>query len=435
MRIYKGANNLRLTISTILIGIFFLSLISKHQVLAAKESKEPDELISINKVAGESGKKLSIVTIYLNRKPKWKKIDLESHGTFLQLSLKNTLVPKPGKFYDIDSPYFSKMVLIQSENNEAVIRVFTNQEASLLAKASDIDILNKRIVLTANHDYLTKLIANNVNGKENQDSGESGSKNPVENKPNETKNSEEPNKPFALDTETMPSELIANSNDDTFRSKLIIAAYFSIAMILLLLLSLTWRRLVINKKLLSPRGNIPMQALNQLVLAPKQKLSLVQVGHEKLLLSVSPEGISLITHIPEKSRKPENPKTSFGEADKEKMQTIMMRNLGRQQQLSESKAPKYQPNHKNAPATETNFESPRKVPSQLQRRVETSPQKNQKTANKPQAKKKIEYAIDDDGIHKTSKPKKKTPQSNTTQKAIDDVTQLIRDKLKSLPKI
>ena len=42
-----------------------------------------------------------------------------------------------------------------------------------------------------------------------------------------------------------------------------------------------------------------MQTLNHLVLAPKHKLSLVQVGNERLLLSVSPEGISLITQLTE----------------------------------------------------------------------------------------------------------------------------------------
>ena len=423
------------TLLTALILNFFLYDI---QYLAAAESKASDEVLSINKVAGESGKKLSIVTIYLNKKPKWKKIDLEAHGTFLQLSLKNTLVPKPGKFYDIDSPYFSKMVLIQNDDNEAIIRVFTNQEAGLLAKATDIDLLNKRIVLTANHTFLAELLAKKNKSEEKVDSSKVASKETV--KP---KNPKEPSTPFALDTESMPSNLVANNNDDTFKSKLKIAAYFSIAMIFLLLLSLTWRRLVINRKLLSPRSsNIPMQALNQLVLAPKQKLSLVQVGHEKLLLSVSPEGISLITHIPEKNKQTVAPRTNFGEADKEKMQTIMMRNLGRQQQLSEVKkeASDFR-SQRQTPAPGSHLESPRKAQSSFQRKMEASshkPQKlghkAQKSSQKPQGKKKIEYAIDDTGIHKTSK-QKNIPQSNTTQKAIDDVTQLIREKLKSLPKI
>ena len=410
--------------------LILIATVFSDQTLKAEKPKSVEDnsnLISISKVSGEAGKKLSIVTIYLDQKPKWNKLDLEAHGTFLQISLPNTLVPKPGKFYDITSPYFSKMVLIQNESNEAIIRVFTSQEASIIAKGTDIDLLNKRIVITADHSYLGKLVSKKKEGDKNP-------KTTAKSSPNA--NPKGPNKPFALDTESMPSNLIAGEeNGDQFQSKLRIAAYFSIAMILLLLLSLTWRRLAINKKILSPRSsNIPMQALNHLVLAPKQKLSLVQVGHEKLLLSVSPEGISLITHIPEKNKPQMAHKTSFGEADKEKMQTIMMRNLGRQPQLNDEQSIRSFQKPK-APATQ-------KPQGRRLKQTNKTQDINEEHTSRPvpkvtkshMPKKKIEYAIDDNGVHKTSKSKN-TPQSNTTQKAIDDVTQLIRDKLKSLPKI
>ncbi|NRA43911.1 MAG: flagellar biosynthetic protein FliO [Oligoflexales bacterium] len=413
-------------------SILFIMMLSVTNAFAAKPKENKAELISIQKVSGEAGKKLSIVTIYLNEKPNWQKIDLEAHGTFLQISLKNTLVPKPGQFYDISSPYFSKMVLIQNESNEAIIRVFTSQEASLIAKATDIDLLNKRIVLTADHSYLNKLLSKDEDKEDKKVSKTVA----TADKQDHEKKATGPNQPFALDTDSMPSNLIAKKEDNGFQEKLRIAAYFSIAMILLLLLSLTFRRLALNKKLLKPRSNnIPMQALNHLVLAPKQKLSLVQVGHEKLLLSVSPEGISLITHIPEKNKAATSPKTNFGDADKEKMQTIMMRNLGRQQQLK-----KGDPNPRGItpaqvnPAPRPPAEGASSQPT-TQRKTQALQTEPQAPRPKPKAKKKIEYAIDDSGVHQTLKKQRTTPQANTTQKAIDDVTQLIREKLKSLPKI
>ena len=51
------------------------------------------------------------------------------------------------------------------------------------------------------------------------------------------------------------------------------------------------------------------------------------------------------------------------------------------------------------------------------------------TSNNPREGSKIEYAVDDAGIHR----KKKEPLS--TERAIEDVTALIREKLKSLPKL
>lgn len=420
--------------------LLFASTSNFHVAKAEPTKPNTEDPIAIEKVSGESGKKLSIVTIYLNKKPKINKIDLEAHGTFLQISLKNTLVPKPGKFYDISSPYFNKMVLIQTENNEAIVRIFTTQEASTISKATDIDILNKRIVLTADHNYLAKLLAKDEEKQATAKTAQAVSNTNSEVNKEKVKQSikdKNPNTPFTVDTESMPSNLLAKGSDNSFQSKLKVAAYFSIAMILLLLFSLTWRRIAINRKLLKPRSdNIPMQALNHLVLAPKQKLSLVQVGHEKLLLSVSPEGISLITHIPEKNR-PVSPKSNFNSSDKEKMQTIMMRNIGKQQQQLREAEKTRSNTQQNKPPVQTmnSTEVPSGKVNLSQTSSSNSVRESMTTSPQTSIPKKIEYAIDDNGVRKTVKKKPVNPQGNTTQKAIDDVTQLIREKLKSLPKI
>ena len=41
-----------------------------------------------------------------------------------------------------------------------------------------------------------------------------------------------------------------------------------------------------------------MKSISSLVLNQKQKLSLIQVGSEKILLAISPEQVNFITHVP-----------------------------------------------------------------------------------------------------------------------------------------
>jgi flagellar biogenesis protein FliO len=141
-----------------------------------------------------------------------------------------------------------------------------------------------------------------------------------------------------------------------------------------------------------------------MALNAKQQLSLIEVGGEKLLLAVSNDSVSLITHI----QKPEAPiKLS---ANKQMAPEISGPAVRKALPSMESKS---MDNRSFRPADQDSL--PRK--SMFQKNVD---QENETSA--PIKGNKINVRIDDSGAN-----------TNSTD-AIKDVTSIIRQKMKDLPK-
>jgi hypothetical protein len=146
---------------------------------------------------------------------------------------------------------------------------------------------------------------------------------------------------------------------------------------------------------LTPTEDITVKTLATHPLGPKQKLTVVQVGQEQILLGVSPDSINFLSTL---NRKPEAiSRTSL------EMPPISKPSMPPQKREVLEAAPLRKSAPKKALATE---EGPRSGGS-------------------------ISYGIGDDGI----KNLKTTRSPQADQDSIEDVTKLIRKKLRELPKV
>ena len=376
----------------------------------------------IESMNGESGEKLTIVNILFNTKVKYKPIEVTHHENFIQIKLSNTVIVEPGKFYDIKSKYIKKAIGFQTSSNAAIIRFMTNEDPKIIQEASSIDQLNNRIVLTVNHK---SLINNNNVGNNSKESLLTKETNDTlgkkitaqENSKNISETNLETSPPIAKTSPRQEDKPLNLKKTTDLNAQLRTIAYFSLGMFILLLVSLTFRRLYRNRKVLNnPSFQVPMKTLNQLVLAPKHKISLIQVGHEKILLSISPDGINLLTHINDRPPINENRNQTWSPADYTKIKELIAKNS------SETNKQK---------STERNISQISKPKSIKlpERKVESSSNESQ-LVNNPN-KKSISYSVGENGINNISKQQGKT----STEEAIEDVTKLIREKLKSLPKL
>lgn len=395
------------------------------QLFAKNKLKTEINYLTIGKMDGESSTSLSVVNIRLDQKPSWSDVQSKSHGTYFQIELPNAITPNPGEFIDLPGPFFQKIVAFQITPQHSIARVFTSENASILEKAIDIDILNNRIVISLQHSAATTILATH-----NEKISNSKTKSPsqlqeaISEKKSLATSKAIIKDPIAIGNRDLTKKTIENQLEPrertSFQKSLSIITYFSIGMILLLLATLTLRRIFRNKKFLhSPSPTVAMQTLNHLVLAPKQKLSLVQVGNEKLLLSVSPEGISLITHLNKNDSTPAKRKVHepIQNINNQEMSALMMQTI-KNRQAQVIKSPDIPPRQR--PKTKATTPIPQqKLVAEENDKPKVSETKKSKA---------VSYMIDDDGIKSAQK-------KNPTEKAIEDVTQLIREKLKSLPKI
>ncbi len=369
---------------------------------------ESDQIVNVGVVDGDATEEISIVNIRLSAKPPWRSLNIEDHGGFIQVTLPNTVVLDPGKFIEIKSPFFEKIVLYQAKPTLAIARIFTKEDAAKIRKFTDAEVLDARVVITLDHKGLradlsqkSPLIESNTKVVDNA---------PIEVKAQPPAENEQ--------IKAVATEIIeVQSEEDPLQKKIKLAAWISAFLIVLLLTALTSGRMIRNRKILeSQQPAIQMKALSHLNLAPKQRLSLVQVGNEKILLSVCPDQISLITHI----------------KDDVAIDASLIRKTGPQllegAQVRQKPAMAEEPIRRPIERHQTPKEKPKEVASQIKRPVDMQRPKAQAHASG----KKISYAVGDEGI--VSKLDKDSG-NQSAERAIEDVTKLIRDKLKTLPRI
>jgi flagellar biogenesis protein FliO len=326
----------------IFISFIFLFLFENAVFAETLPSQVMSQPLVIGRIDSDESDQFSVVTVRLDRAPTWDKVVLEEHGDFLQIKIPDSIVSQPGQFIDGKGSYLAKIVAYQTEPNQSVVRIFLKSETSSnIIKSSEVEVLDNRIVFTLDHSHFGKKITSEIQEK-------------------------------LIETETVEKPLYALFDDTKILQYL---AYFFIAISFLTLLSLTLRRFFRNQDLafFSKGDSQKIRSIGQLSLSPKQKLSLIQVGEEKFLLSVSYDRVELLTKL---------------EMDR----------VSSPQQLS-----------KPIPPTVPNIPKKELPPP-------VAPNKSNH--------KKINYRIDDRGIT-----------HERTDDAIKDVTQIIREKLKALPKI
>lgn len=476
----------RISLSYLLVAsLFFLPQIS----LAVKKNNSAKNIVSVTDVLGESSKKISMVTISLNKRMHSKDdISLTDHGRYIQIDMQNVIAAKPGSFYESNSPYLAKMALFETSEGHSALRIFTEEDAEVIKKSSDVDLLGNRIIYTLDHDLLRKTL--DLSSDKESDKEDEGLRNktaattassedktlvedgglavtstatpslssaPNEGQPKSTA-SAPPKRdltPATSENETLEGALTAIGAGRTavdLSKNLKTVAGFIGFMFVLLLLSLTFKRFKRNAFLAQRKSGDALRTLGTLALNPKQQLNLVEVGGEKILLSVSSDAVSLISHIggqqaaaigpSDVSQRRQLPPAS----DLENSAHLANQRTGLSETLSviRKKAAAMEGSN-GSPSSSSKFDdvinnggafSPKRNLSNTQSsptaRQKSRPTKGQAPSQrstgsmKPKATgSNINVKISDEGVSKVGQRKDELSQ---------DVTSLIREKLKSLPK-
>lgn len=429
-------------------GIFSLaSLLIATASLAAAAAGT-----SIVTIEGESDKALSIVTVALAGKPDWASPSVEDHGTFVQILLPSTIVPSPGTFLDANSPYITKIAAFQVPNattgqpTDAAVRLFVNRDAAAVKQALVSEILTDRVVVTLDHKKLDAALAS-----AGQIANPSASDSKIE-----TGNAPTPAELVRIESDQkIDSAPPLESSWSTvgvkvpdLSNKLAIVSGFSLFMLALLGIVYKWRRLnPFSQRARESAGNpirfkniikhrvpesedgddfardtvkMTMKTISSMAVGPRQKLTLVQVGNETVLLSISPTGVQFLTNV------------SNGANRIPSYDMTQVQGSRQIERLPEAKSKSFEEriDHDDleeafAAATQglTNVQKP--VPAKSPLRVSA---RQGATVTK-----KVRVAVTDQGI--TNLETSETSPSQAATKPSDDITRLIREKLRNLPVI
>lgn len=241
---------------------------------------------------------LTIVTARLNKIPDWKEVPLEEHGTFLQIKLPQTQIPASGEFIDGNGPFLRKLATFQLPDEDGALRLFVNQDAEKAKLATTAELLGDRLIITIDHKKLEQLIAPQTAKQET--AADIIAKTSVE------KNAPAPSDLIntAPKAETQASSEI--SGMPNLAPQLMKVAAFC-AVMFLGLIAAHWAR---ARRIKKSRGSFDrpgpepasLKVLSSVNIGPKQKLTLVQVGDQQILIGVSADAINMITTVESKPR-------------------------------------------------------------------------------------------------------------------------------------
>lgn len=364
--------------------VFLLFFLTSNAFAQSQSSTASvNKTLTLVSVEGESNKKYSMVTVKLTDTPKWKKVTVEEHGSFLQLSLPDVFVERPGEFYEGNSPVVKKIATFQMQDGSAGIRLFLEGDAVTAASASEVEILGQRILLTIDHSLISS---------------------------SQSKTAAPANLPSS---QSVPKSDVEKEKKATSDSKSNVKALFETvawvcAGLMLLFLFFTYVRPRL-KSSSSGLGDVDpnrIRSISNLAVSPKQKLSLIEVNGEKLLLGISADNINLIKSFD----KPSPPKTA----------------IQRVTQAKPSKAEPIAPPMLARPKPKLNSESPAAHEDKAAATEPKPAPRNMPTWG-TDARLKSQESVDE---VKTPYPKPKV-----SNQVIDDVTRLIREKIGNLPPI
>lgn len=114
-----------------------------------------------------------------------------------------------------------------------------------------------------------------------------------------------------------PPTEIALPMADPFSADALVQLLLGLLAVIALILLLAW---IAKRALGVPQSGRYMRVLTGLPLGAREKIVLVQVGKEQLLLGVAPGRVSLLTRLEEPVGEPDKPDASFGQRILEAMQ-------------------------------------------------------------------------------------------------------------------
>ena len=435
------------------IGLLASANVPQSAKISQAQSPSSDStLLTLGEIDGESTSDLSMITIRLDQAPSWQNASpLQNHGSFFQLTLPSTIVPEPGKFYDGGNRFFPKIGAFQVSPSDAAIRLFGAPEYDLsdLGKAIKTEILGSRIVITIDHN----LAPRPADREKKEDIGPPNltDKLTAEQVIAKTKVREDIPAPADIVKSTLTGTPSSSRN---YLTKLATGGAF---LTVLILVSIGLRT-VLRKRgeaLQKLDPGIALKTLATMPLAPRQKVSVIQVGHEKILLGVTADSITFLTTLSaqdqnrtsapkltptaapqlphsvsstdqlsapvRRKNNPSTPTRGFSDIVHDADQTLSLKSAPRLKQIPG-----------NDEETLRNSVSPERSP-----KIDLPSQKSQDSMPTTKGHR-INIGVGEEGIKqmpRTREPKKAAIASTPNQETIDDVTRLIREKLKNLKTI
>ena len=262
----------------------FISILLLSMFLTAATDKA--KTFQVKSIGSESDDQSSLVSIRYKKGVPSSKVKVEEHGTFIQIRIPQTVVMEPGTFYDGNSPYFRKVAAFQIDESTVGVRLFVTQETKSLVSSLSTEFLSDRLLIHLDHKTIKPVHIDDSP--------------PVEEiiARTEVRNDiKDPAVEMKLIDEPKPS---AASMSDDLKDKLsyitVVAAIFMMLMIASVMIKKYRFR---SKSGPSEVSEGHLRTLASHKLAPKQSVTLIEVGKQKVLLGVSPDGISYLTSIDE----------------------------------------------------------------------------------------------------------------------------------------
>ena len=338
--------------------------------------------VTLGAVTADVEGDLTIVTARLNGSPLWKNVEIEEHGTFLQIKLPRTIIPASGDFLDGNGPFLRKLASFQLSGDDGALRLFINQDASKAKLATSAELLGDRIVITIDHKKLEQLISPATKGAI---SDAVPSVNEAINSPVAIAT------PKAVESAGAPASTNpASAENRQLHAQLTkgaaICAVLFMALLGLQFLKARRGRLKNQAKNTPSIEPVAMRVLSTISLGQKQKLTLVQVGTQQILLGLTPDSISLLTNIEDKSHE------KFARA------------------LESAN-----------PNAEVRLKNPAELTPGHARKTLTTPAVKSRPVSNTRGSS-INIAIGEDG-----------PMDMKPSKSEDDITKILRDRLRNLP--
>jgi len=266
---------------------------SKTEKNAVKPQKSPSTNISLGTITTDVEGDLTIITARLNRNPEWKNLELEEHGTFLQVKLPNTQIPASGEFLDGNGPFLRKITSFQLGSEDGALRLFVNQDAAKAKLATSAELLGDRVLITIDHKKLEQLIAPAAKAEPTEAAAAAPTIDNAPKKPEATGAKElKNNAPTSADQKNEESNL-----HQQLTKGAAVCAVFFIALLAIPALKSRKKRASQSSKHSDYMEPATMKVLSSVSLGQKQKLTLVQVGSQQILLGITPDNINLLTNV------------------------------------------------------------------------------------------------------------------------------------------
>jgi flagellar biosynthetic protein FliO len=276
------------------------STINKAPNNTAKIGAAKEKATTLGAISTDVEGEFTIVTVRLNQKPEWSNVELEEHGTFLQIKFPKTQVPASGEFIDGSGPFLKKIATFQLPENDGAIRLFLNLDAAKAKLATTAELLGERIVISIDHKKLDQLITPQ-NTKSDALTADDVVAKTVVDKSQPAPSDQISNSKVAVTTDNQQGLI----GQDFYQKMARVAALGAVLLGALIAIQ-TWRSkrrgATSRFRQKSEQDQPTMKILSNLNIGQRQRLTLVQVGSQQLLLGVSSDSINLLTAIESPNR-------------------------------------------------------------------------------------------------------------------------------------